>query len=45
MELKRDGWGRLDVTYDFMNLAGLPIPGTESQNGQASAVSVEEKVL
>lgn len=45
IKLDRNGWASVDVTYDFMNLAALPYSGSDTQNGQASAILIEEKIL
>ncbi len=45
IEIQRSGWASVDVTYDFMKIAGVPIPGADNHNGQASAILIEEKIL
>ncbi|MBO6556707.1 MAG: type II secretion system protein N [Pseudomonadales bacterium] len=45
LTLKRTGWVAAAVSYAFMDLAGLPLPGSVSASPEEPAVLLEEKIL
>lgn len=44
LALKPSGWAEVGISFDFMQLAGLPMPGNPADSG-GPAVVLEEKIL
>ncbi len=44
LTLKPDGWAEVGVSFAFMDLAGLPIPGSDNSRTEP-AILLEEKIL
>ena len=45
LTLKPDGWVEAAVSFAFMDMAGLPVPGKAEANREETAVLLEEKIL
>ena len=41
--VRQDGWAKVDISYTFMEMVNLPLPGGILSDGQA--VTLEEKIL